>query len=215
MRPPPPAALVLVPSALFLLNGCAVPPGMEGGTAAAADAFETLPPPGYGTLRQDEISLSLTSGALRILVTPLEESATRVTAPDTYRRLSSMSNAHRNAPGVAESATLFLVSFFSEQPDQRFVPEEVQLVSRGIRLRPSAIIAITPSWGERRLRQRVTEMAVYAFSDNVDLESDLVVAYGLEQTAAWSAILRRIQAERARARARGGGGGTGRRLESL
>ena len=213
MRPPPPAALVLVPSALFLLNGCAVPPGMEGGTAAAADAFETLPPPGYGTLRQDEISLSLTSGALRILVTPLEESATRVTAPDTYRRLSSMSNAHRNAPSVAESATLFLVSFFSEQPDQRFVPEEVQLVSRGIRLRPSAIIAITPSWGERRLRQRVTEMAVYAFSDNVDLESDLVVAYGLEQTAAWSAILRRIQAERARARARAGG--TGRRLESL
>jgi hypothetical protein len=182
---------------------------MEGGAATVTGAFGTLPPPGYGTLRQEEISLSLTSGALRILITPLEESATRVTAPDTYRRLSSMSNAHRNAPGVAESATLFLVSFFSEQPDQRFVPEEVQLVSRGIRLRPSAIIAITPSWGERRLRQRVTEMAVYAFSENVDLESDLVVAYGLEQTAAWSGILRRIQAERARARARAGGRGPG------
>ena len=100
---------------------------------------------------------------------------------------------------------LFLVSFFSEEPDERFVPEEVQLVSRGIRLRPTAIIAITPSWGERRLRQRVTEMAVYAFSDNVDLESDLVVAYGLEQTGAWSVILRSVQAERARARARAGG----------
>ncbi len=209
MRRTPPAALVLVPSALLLLNGCAVPPGMEGGALTATGSFETLPPPGYGTLRQEEISLSLTSGALRILITPLEESATRVTAPDTYRRLSSMANAHRNAPGVAESATLFLVSFFSEQPDQRFVPEEVQLVSRGIRLRPSAIIAITPSWGERRLRQRVTEMAVYAFSENVDLESDLVVAYGLEQTAAWSGILRRIQAERARARARAGGRGDG------
>jgi len=164
-----------------------------------------LPPPGYGTLRQDEVSLSLTSGSLRILVTPLEESVTRVTAPDTYRRLSSISNAHRNAPGIGESAMLFLVSFFSEEPDERFVPEEVQLVSRGIRLRPTAIIAITPSWGERRLRQRVTEMAVYAFSDNVDLESDLVVAYGLEQTGAWSVILRSVQAERARARARAGG----------
>jgi len=175
-----------------------------GATPAVPDSFETLPPPGYGTLRQDEISLSLTSGALRILVTPLEESVTRVTAPDTYRRLSSMSNAHRNAPGIEESAILFLVSFFSEEPDERFVPEEVQLVSRGIRVRPSAIIAITPSWGERRLRQRVTEMAVYAFGDNVDLESDLVVVYGLEQTAAWSVILRSIQAERARARARAG-----------
>ncbi len=200
-------AFVLV--ALFLLSGCAVPPGMEGGTATTTDSFETLPPPGHGTLRQDEISLSLTSGALRILVTPLEESATLVTAPDTYRRLSSMSNAHRNAPGIGESVTLFLVSFFSEQPDERFVPEEVQLVSRGMRFRPSAIIAVTPSWGERRLRQRVTEMAVYAFSGNVDLESDLTLAYGLDQTAAWSVVLRRIQAERARARARAGGPGNG------
>ena len=208
-RPNSPAVLVPVVLALSSLNGCAVPPGMEGGTAgspaAATDSFEMLPPPGYGTLRQDEVSLSLTSGSLRILVTPLEESVTRVTAPDTYRRLSSISNAHRNAPGIGESAMLFLVSFFSEEPDERFVPEEVQLVSRGIRLRPTAIIAITPSWGERRLRQRVTEMAVYAFSDNVDLESDLVVAYGLEQTGAWSVILRSVQAERARARARAGG----------
>ena len=192
IRPAASAALVLVPTVLFLLNGCAVPPGMEGGTATVTDSFETLPPPGYGTLRQDEISLSLTSGTLRILVTPLEESATRVTAPDTYRRLSSLSNAHRNTPGMAESATLFLVSFFSEQPDQRFVPEEVQQPVDDQQV---------------HLGQRVTEMAVYAFNDNVDLKSDLVVAYGLEQTAAWSAILRRIQAERARARARVGGHG--------
>ena len=108
---------------------------------------------------------------------------------------------------MGESVTLFLVSFFSEQPDQRFVPEEVQLVSRGIRFRPTSIIAVTPSWGERRLRQRVTEMAVYAFSSNVDLESDLTLAYGLDQTAAWSVILRRIQAERARVRARAGSQG--------
>ncbi len=209
MRPASHALLAFVLVALFLLSGCAVPPGMQAGTATATDSFETLPPPGHGTLRQDEISLSLTSGALRILVTPLEESATRVTAPDTYRRLSSMSNAHRNAPGIGAPVTLFLVSFFSEQPDERFVPEEVQLVSRGVRLRPSAIIAVTPSWGERRLRQRVTEMAVYAFSGNVDLESDLTLVYGLDQTAAWSVILRRIQAERARARARAGGRGNG------
>ena len=207
MPPTPQAVAVHVLLAASVMSGCAVPPGMEGGSAPAADSFGTLPPPGHGTLRQDEISLPLTSGDLRILVTPLEESATRVTAPDTYRRLSSLSNAHRNAPGMGESVTLFLVSFFSEQPDQRFVPEEVQLMSRGIRFRPTSIIAVTPSWGERRLRQRVTEMAVYAFSSNVDLESDLTLAYGLDQTAAWSVILRRIQAERARVRARAGSQG--------
>ena len=47
-------------------------------------------------------------------------------------------------------------------------------------------------------------MAVYAFSSEVDLESDLILAYGLEQTRSWSGVLPRIQAERARARARAG-----------
>ena len=46
-------------------------------------------------------------------------------------------------------------------------------------------------------------MAVYAFEERADLESDLVVAYGLVESGAWNAILPRIQAERARARARG------------
>ena len=80
-------------AAAVSLSACALPPGMEGSGASPTESFETLPPPGYGTLRQDEISLSLISGPLRILVTPLEESVTRVAAPDTYRRLSSMANS--------------------------------------------------------------------------------------------------------------------------
>jgi hypothetical protein len=47
-------------------------------------------------------------------------------------------------------------------------------------------------------------MAVYAFAGGVDLESDLVVVYGLVESAQWSAILPRVRAESARARARGG-----------
>jgi len=143
----------------------------------------------------------LASGDLQLMVTPLHESVTRVTAPDTERRLSSMADAHRSG---GASGSLFLVSFYSEQPDVRFVPEEVQLISRGLRLRPTAIAPVTPGWGQRRLRQRETEIAVYSFEGEVDLESEMVLAYGLEQTRAWGAILPRIQAERARARARSG-----------
>ena len=136
------------------------------------------------------------------MVTPLEESVTRVTAPDTYDRLSGMAESNRAAspPG----STLFLVSFYSEEPETRFVPEEVQLISRGLRVRPGAITPITPTWGQRRVQQRQTEMAIYAFPPELDLESDLVLAYGLDQSAAWTTILPRIQAERARARARAG-----------
>ncbi len=182
------------------LGACTLAP--TPGTDAVAVPVSALPPPGYGTLRQEDVSISLASGNLQLMVTPLHESVIRVTAPDTERRLAAMAEAHRSSGG--EGAALFLVSFFSGQPDVRFVPEEVQLISRGIRLRPGTITPVTPTWGQRRVRQRRTEMAVYSFIGEVDLESDVILAYGLEQTRMWSTILPRIQAERARARARAG-----------
>jgi len=48
---------------------------------------------------------------------------------------------------------------------------------------------------------------VYAFPPELDLEGELVLVYGLEETTEWSVILPRIQAERGRARARAGVGG--------
>lgn len=185
-----------------LLGGCALPAGTP-----ATVAPEDLPAPGTGTLRQDEVSVSLRSGPLQIKITPLSESVTRTTAPDTYRRLSGL--AGRFKPEALRSSDsddpeLFLVSFYSESPDVPFVPEEIQLISQGTRYRPTAILPVTPAWGQRRVAQRETEMAVYAFGAGVDLESSLVVAYGLVESSAWDAILPRVRAERARARARGG-----------
>jgi hypothetical protein len=186
-------AVALLPPA-----GCALAPRANG-----REPLGELPPPGYGTLRQDEVSITLSSGALHLMVTPLDPSVTHVTAPDTYRRLSGLVERHGMGAGAGTSS-LFLVSFYSDQPDVRFVPEEVQLISHGIRVRPGTIEPVTPSWGERRVGQRQTEMAVYRFATEVDLESSLVLAYGLEETSAWETILSRIRAERARARARAG-----------
>ena len=188
--------------ALVLLAGCALPTG-----SLSPVTPDTLPPPGNGTLHQDEVSVPIVSGDLQIKVTPLSESVTRTTAPDTYRRLSGL--AGRFGPDAARASAsgppeLFLVSFYSDTPDVPFVPEELQLISQGSRFRPVAILPVTPGWGQRRLSQRVTEMAVYAFDPGVDLESSLVVAYGLVESAAWNGILPRVQAERARARTRGG-----------
>jgi hypothetical protein len=146
--------------------------------------------------------MQMMSGVLQIQVTPLDESITRVTAPDTYECLSGMARAHESR--APEGSMLFLVSFFSDQPGIRFVPEEVQLISRGIRMRPAAITPVTPAWGQRRLQQRQTEMAVYAFPAGIDLEAELQLAYQLEQTSSWAGIITRVQAERGRARARAG-----------
>lgn len=197
-------------AALLTVQGCVAPGATPGGAPGA------LPPPGTGTLRQDEITIQLTSGDLQIKVTPLNESVIRTAAPDTYRMLSGLSG--RFSPEAVRrtgSATpeLFLVSFFSNAPDVAFVPEELQLIARGSRRRPDAILPVTPTWGERRLAQRETETAVYAFSEGVDLESQLVVVYGLMESAQWSVILPRVRAERARARARAAPGGDARSHE--
>lgn len=181
-------------------TACTIAPATEGTTATPPG--DLLPPPGYGTLRQDQVTMSLRSRDLEIQVTPLEESVTRVTAPDTWERLSGIASAHRGS--APEGARLFLVSFFSNEAGVRFAPDEVQMLSRGFRTRATAILPVTPTWGENRLTQQRTEMAVYAFPPELDLEGELVLVYGLEETTEWSGILSRVQAERGRARARAG-----------
>jgi hypothetical protein len=192
----------LAAPALALLASCTIAPG-PGPTGAGAGPSDL--PSGYGTLRQEDVSLTLVSGDLQLMVTPLHSSVTHVTAPDTQRRLDALVATYA-ASANEDGSGLFLVSFFSDRPDVRFDPDEVQLVAQGFRLRPASITPLTPSWGERRVDQRQQVMAIYRYPGSVDLESDLVLGYGLEQTSAWSSILPRIQAERGRVRARAGVG---------
>jgi hypothetical protein len=188
---------------LSAVAGCAIAPAPAPGPSAPAELGS--PPTGFGTLRQEDVSISLRSGDLRVLVTPLDRSVTHVTAPDTEQRLDALAAAHA-AAGRESGAGLFLVSLYSDRPDVGFVPEDVQLVSQGFRLRPIFIQPLTPAWGERRLRQREQALAVYDFGDGVDLERELVLVYGLVQSSQWTAILPRLQAERGRVRARAGTG---------
>ena len=57
---------------------------------------------------------------------------------------------------------------------------------------PTGIAPVTPGWGQRRVLQRQTELAVYAFPSDLNLESELVLVYGFDRTNAWSNILTRI-----------------------
>jgi len=190
--------------ALTLVAGCTIAPGP--GAPPAGNGVGDLPS-GFGTLRQEDVSIALVSGDLQMLVTPLHRSVTRVTAPDTERRLEALVDRYTGA-GAEDGAGLFLVSFFSDRPDTRFDPEEVQLISQGFRLRPESITALTPAWGQQRVDQREQAMAVYRYAGRVELETDLVLAYRFTQTGQWSEILARIQAERGRVRARAESGRT-------
>jgi hypothetical protein len=164
-------------------------------------------PPGYGTLRQDDFTVSLRSGALLVKVTPLRQGVIALGAPDTYDRLRSVrerarAEVERRTAGDAE---LFLVSFFSYEPNQEFRPTDLTLSYQGRVLRPAAVVAITPGWGAERLQQQETQMAVYGFEGQLDLRQPLRVRYGMEESDGWSRVVPRLDVERSRVQARAGG----------
>lgn len=192
---------------ILLTSACAFAAEESGGASAGGpEGVEgDLVPAGYGTLRQNQVTLSLRRADLLIKATPLAESVIRLTAPDTYGRLRGLKEDHRSElvrrSGIEDPA-LFLISFFSYEPDVVFEPEDVHLVNRGLRYRPLGIRAVTPGWGTQRLAQEETQMAVYAFDRGLDLEQELSVQYQEVRQGGWERILQRIQAERARVRAR-------------
>ena len=202
------AGPTLAASALLLLAaGCAPLPG-GGGPGVGPD--EGAVPPGFGTLRQEQLTLTLRSGDLQMKATPLEEWMIRLAAPDTYDRLSELAAAHRPAlvreTGVP-NPVLFLVSFFSDEPATRYEPEDVRILDRGIRHRPVGIRPVTPGWGTQRLTQRETRLAIYAFAPSVTLDMGMVLEYGDVRSHQWDAILQTLEAEHARARARASSSG--------
>lgn len=186
--------------------------GLGGCAPAAVPEAEAVPAPESprvggvergraGSLRQRQISVRLAFGELRIEVTPLAGWVLEAAAPDTRDRLHRIAEAH--GPALARSAgvaepVLFLVSLSSRQPGTEFEPDDLHIVSRGLRARPLAIRAITPGWGSRRLSQQATETAVYAYGDGVDLTRDLTIVYRGVENSSWSARVAAIEAERAR-----------------
>jgi hypothetical protein len=183
-------------------SGCVSATGARSGETRSAEApaaVAALPPAGFGTLRQDDISMFLRSGELEIRVTPLDEATIRLLAPDTYARLHAVRTAHA---GGTHADELFLVSFHSRAADVAFEPEDLHLLHRSRLLRPAAIHAVTAGWGRQRLSQQETQVAVYAFEGPMDYGQDIGVRLGAVHSDDWRRILVRLAQERARVSAR-------------
>ena len=189
-----------VPFVALLQAACAGGAGLATPASAQMEPAEAqLVPAGHGTLRQDEITLTIRSGALQVKVTPLAESVIRLLAPDTYDRLHALA---ANRPLETSGSELFLVSFFSHDPDVPFTPEDVQILHRGALLRPSGIRPLTNGFGRQRLQQQETQSALYAFDETFNYDLPWVVRYGLDESATdWLTIQQKLERERARVRA--------------
>ena len=175
-----------------------------GSRRAAADTIPGLPPAGFGTLRQDDISLRLTSSNLQVRATPMDESIIRLLSPDSYRAMSELKRSKTDAiaavarRNAVRELSLWYVSFFAvERGETRFSPREFIITNVGRDFRPLDIIPLTPGFGEQRLRQNGRQDALYVFDGQLDAQQPLVVSYETARNDSWADILPQIERERA------------------
>src|SRR5690349_10983301 len=123
----------------------------SGTRAAAQDATApgnqdaSLPPGGFGSLRQEQVGVRLGDNRLQVRVIPLDERVTRLLAPDAWRSLRDMKASKsadiENVGRQAGRDTLaaFMVTFFALQPDVRFDPDGLIISSQNRTFRPLGI----------------------------------------------------------------------------
>lgn len=167
-----------------------------------------LVPPGYGSLRQDDIAIKLGLGDVAVRLIPLDESVIRTLSPDSYRALRELLASRRDqitrlarVHGL-QQANVWYVSFFGLAPQARFTPTDVTITSNGREFRPLEILPLTSGFGEHELQPREVQQALYLFDDGIDLSQPLTVTMGMQRNTDWQAILQRIETERAMIRSR-------------
>lgn len=175
-------------------------------------ALDTLPPAGYGTLKQDDIALRFETPTLQLRIMPLDERVIRLLAPDSYEALAGLKRL-KAAPvdSIARwygttDPSLFVVTFFGLQPLAEFNPDDVTVTSRNRFFRPLATVPVTPGWSEQRLRQRETATAIYVFESGIFVLEPFTVSYAGATSDAWERILRTLDQERAAVIARAAAG---------
>jgi hypothetical protein len=179
--------------------GCAH--AQQGGQPGAQED-QSLPPAGYGSLRQDDVSLQLRAPGVQIQIVPLDERVIRLLATDTYTSLHRLVESRRSEIEDAASRwgvrdpRVFLVTFFGLEPEARFTPDELVIASQSRLFRPLAIIPLSPLWNNQQLNQRETARAIYVFDDGIRLLDPFTVEYVTARTAAWEQILRVLERER-------------------
>lgn len=170
------------------------------GTALAQPA---LPPAGFGSMRQDDIALVVQHLGLTVKAIPLDESVIRALAPDSYRSMHALGESKaRQLDAIARrlglsSVQVWYVSFSTvEQGEARYDAYDFLVRSGGQDFRPLDVLALTPGFGEGRVRAREAQFAILAFDPAIDLNQPLVLTVATQQNSAWTDILRRLEQER-------------------
>ena len=200
--------------AAFGCRAVAVTPASETPSPIAVagrdSAAPGLIPAGFGSLKQDDISIRFQLRGLLVRATPLDESIIRVLAPDSYRSLRDRRDSERDRIGALAARygmrgfSIWSISFHGLEPDVRFTPMDVVISSGGRDFRPIELIPLTTGFGENRLDQRDTQSALYLFDAAIDVNQSLTMMVETTRSAGWDEVLRLVERERVLVRSRAG-----------
>jgi len=164
-------------------------------TAAPAQnlpSSEQVVPPGFGTLKQEDLQIALATTAIEIRFTPLDPRVINLLAPDAYQAMAALlknnrpridSAARANAvsrPGIA------FVNFYGLQPGASFDAQVLALGFRGRLLQPIAIIPYTPNFTDGRLEPRQLVSAFYLFEEQIPVLEPFTLNYYQQASTGWS-----------------------------
>ena len=193
-------------SVLLACLGCA-------GSASGQSDQARIPPAGFGSLTQDDLSLRVRNDDLEIRFVPLDPRVLPLLAPDAYQSLRGLVETHRRAidsvasrAGVAQPG-LALVSFFGQRPDVRFDAQTLTLVLRNRVFRPLGFIALNSKFASGQLGVRQQASAIYIFEETIPVDDSFTVLYANLTSEDWQRKQPILDRERARVSARSRAGG--------
>ena len=141
-----------------------------------------LPPGGYGTLTQNDVSLRIRTADIDLRFLPLDGRITMLLAKDSWESLRSLlESRRRDIDSVARAAGishpgLALVTFFSQRANARFDPQTLTLVTRNRVFQPLGIVPFTPRFTAQQLNVREQVSAIYLFEEDRPLPAYARVA---------------------------------------
>jgi hypothetical protein len=201
------ASRVVLFSAL-LLGAALLAPARPALAQGGQGALDPLPPPGYGSLTQDDLSLRVRNSEIEVRFVPLDERVLRLLGSDSYNSLRSLVHTRRtsidsiaNQAGVS-SPGLAVVTFFGLQSNARYDPQTLTLVIRNRVFRPLGIVPFTPRFSSQQLNVREQVSAIYLFQENIPVSDSFTLSYSGLTSDDWQNKQRILDRERARVAAR-------------
>jgi hypothetical protein len=104
--------------------------------------------------------------------------------------------------GGTQNPALVMVTFFGMVSQARFVPEDINLTSRGRLFRPVGIVPLSPQWAGQQLDAREQVTAIYLFDSGIAWGEPLTASYEGMNNDSWSKAIQKLNTERARVMSR-------------